>query len=80
MASIGNAIPVISGRNDDDPSEGEPRRPCGADPQSRHAVTRQLGAFRTSMLQDVEACKAAIVNGARASYSLDGKMPCTQMQ
>ncbi|MFJ1255433.1 2-dehydropantoate 2-reductase [Cupriavidus sp. CuC1] len=29
----------------------------GADPESRHAVTRRLGAFRTSMLQDVEACK-----------------------
>ncbi|WP_298234268.1 2-dehydropantoate 2-reductase [uncultured Azohydromonas sp.] len=31
--------------------------PIDADPESRHAVTRQLGAFRTSMLQDVEAGK-----------------------
>lgn len=29
--------------------------PIDADPEERHAVTRQLGAFRTSMLQDVEA-------------------------
>lgn len=27
------------------------------DPEARHAVTRQLGAFRTSMLQDAEAGK-----------------------
>lgn len=31
--------------------------PIEADPESRHAVTRQLGAFRTSMLQDMEAGK-----------------------
>lgn len=31
--------------------------PIDADPESRHAVTRQLGAFRTSMLQDVESGK-----------------------
>jgi 2-dehydropantoate 2-reductase len=31
--------------------------PIDADPESRHAVTRQLGAFRTSMLQDVQARK-----------------------
>jgi 2-dehydropantoate 2-reductase len=29
--------------------------PIGADPEERHAVTRRLGAVRTSMLQDVEA-------------------------
>ncbi len=29
--------------------------PIDADPEERHAVTRKLGAFRTSMLQDVEA-------------------------
>ena len=28
------------------------------DPQDRHAVTRKLGSFKTSMLQDVEAGKA----------------------
>lgn len=32
--------------------------PIDADPESRHAITRQLGAFKTSMLQDVEAGKA----------------------
>ena len=31
--------------------------PIAAEPESRHAVTRKLGAFRTSMLQDVEAGK-----------------------
>ena len=31
--------------------------PIDADPEARHAVTRQLGAFRTSMLQDVQAGK-----------------------
>jgi 2-dehydropantoate 2-reductase len=31
--------------------------PIDADPESRHAVTRQLCAFRTSMLQDVQARK-----------------------
>ncbi|MCV2370768.1 2-dehydropantoate 2-reductase [Roseateles oligotrophus] len=29
--------------------------PVGQTPQERHAVTRKLGAFKTSMLQDVEA-------------------------
>ncbi len=29
--------------------------PIADDPESRHAVTRKLGAFRTSMLQDVDA-------------------------
>ena len=32
--------------------------PIAADPEARHAVTRQLGAFRTSMLQDVDAGRA----------------------
>ena len=31
--------------------------PIATPPEERHAVTRKLGAFRTSMLQDVEACK-----------------------
>jgi 2-dehydropantoate 2-reductase len=31
--------------------------PINADPEERHAVTRQLGAFKTSMLQDLEAHK-----------------------
>jgi 2-dehydropantoate 2-reductase len=29
--------------------------PIGQSPEDRHAVTRKLGAFRTSMLQDVDA-------------------------
>jgi len=31
--------------------------PIDADPEQRHAMTRQLGAFRTSMLQDAESGK-----------------------
>jgi 2-dehydropantoate 2-reductase len=31
--------------------------PIDQQPEDRHALTRQLGAFRTSMLQDVEAGK-----------------------
>ena len=31
--------------------------PIDADPQARHAVTHKLGAFKTSMLQDVEGGK-----------------------
>ena len=31
--------------------------PIYADPEARHAVTRKLGAFKTSMLQDVEGGK-----------------------
>jgi 2-dehydropantoate 2-reductase len=32
--------------------------PLGQSPEDRHAVTRKLGAFKTSMLQDVEAGRA----------------------
>lgn len=32
--------------------------PIGEDPESRHALTLQLGAFKTSMLQDAEAGKS----------------------
>ena len=31
--------------------------PIDQQPEDRHAVTRKLGAFKTSMLQDVEASK-----------------------
>jgi len=31
--------------------------PIDQQPEDRHAVTRKLGAFKTSMLQDVEAGK-----------------------
>jgi hypothetical protein len=44
--------------------------PIDQQPEDRHAVTRKLGAFKTSMLQDVEAGKPveldALVGGARA--------------
>ena len=36
-------------------------------PEDRHAVTRQLGAFKTSMLQDVEAGKALELDALVAS-------------
>jgi 2-dehydropantoate 2-reductase len=32
--------------------------PIDQQPEDRHAVTRKLGAFKTSMLQDVEAGRA----------------------
>jgi 2-dehydropantoate 2-reductase len=32
--------------------------PIDQQPEDRHAVTRKLGAFKTSMLQDVEAKRA----------------------
>jgi 2-dehydropantoate 2-reductase len=32
--------------------------PIDQQPEDRHAVTRKLGSFKTSMLQDVEAGKA----------------------
>ena len=32
--------------------------PLDQQPEDRHAVTRKLGSFKTSMLQDVEAGKA----------------------
>jgi 2-dehydropantoate 2-reductase len=36
--------------------------PIAQSPQDRHAVTRRLGAFKTSMLQDVEAGKPLEIN------------------
>ncbi len=38
------------------------RIPIDTDPEERHQVTRSLGAFRTSMLQDVEAGKAVEID------------------
>ena len=51
-------------------------------PEDRHAVTRKLGAFKTSMLQDVEAGKAveldALVTAVRELGSLTCiPTPCT---
>ncbi len=37
--------------------------PIEQQPDDRHAVTRKLGAFKTSMLQDVEAGKAVELDG-----------------
>jgi 2-dehydropantoate 2-reductase len=43
--------------------------PIDQSPEDRHAITSRLGAFRTSMLQDVEAGRAieldAIVGAVR---------------
>lgn len=38
---------------------------CAIDqtPEDRHAVTRKLGAFKTSMLQDVEAGRTIELDG-----------------
>lgn len=41
--------------------------PIDADPEERHAVTRKLGSFRTSMLQDVEAGRAVELDALVAS-------------
>jgi 2-dehydropantoate 2-reductase len=41
--------------------------PIDQDPEQRHAVTRKLGAFRTSMLQDVEAGRPVELDALVAS-------------
>ena len=51
-------------------------------PEDRHAVTRKLGAFKTSMLQDVQAGKAveldALVSSVKELGTLTGVLtPCT---
>ncbi len=50
--------------------------PIAESPQDRHAVTRKLGAFKTSMLQDVEAGRAveldALVSSVRELGQLTG--------
>jgi 2-dehydropantoate 2-reductase len=50
--------------------------PIAQQPEDRHAVTRKLGAFRTSMLQDVEAGKPveldALVSAVRELAQLTG--------
>jgi 2-dehydropantoate 2-reductase len=37
--------------------------PLAQSPEDRHAVTRKLGAFKTSMLQDVEAGRPIELDG-----------------
>ncbi|MBG9389153.1 2-dehydropantoate 2-reductase [Caenimonas aquaedulcis] len=56
--------------------------PIDQDPEDRHAVTRKLGAFKTSMLQDVEARKPveldALVTVVKELGELTGvATPCT---
>jgi 2-dehydropantoate 2-reductase len=50
--------------------------PIAESPEDRHAVTRKLGAFKTSMLQDVEAGRAveldALVSAVRELGQLTG--------
>ncbi|MBO9651858.1 MAG: 2-dehydropantoate 2-reductase [Variovorax sp.] len=50
--------------------------PIADSPEDRHAVTRKLGAFKTSMLQDVEASRAveldALVSAVRELGQLAG--------
>ena len=50
--------------------------PIAESPEDRHAVTRKLGAFKTSMLQDVEAGRAveldALVSAVRELGQLAG--------
>ena len=58
--------------------------PITQDPEDRHAVTRKLGAFKTSMLQDVEAGRAveldALVTAVQEMGRLTGvATPCTDI-
>ena len=56
--------------------------PIDQRPEDRHQITRQLGAFKTSMLQDIEAGKPleldALVTVVRELGGLTGvATPCT---
>ncbi len=58
--------------------------PIAQEPEDRHAVTRKLGAFKTSMLQDVEAGRAieldALVTAVQEIGRLTGvPTPCTDI-
>ncbi|MEY4710698.1 MAG: putative 2-dehydropantoate 2-reductase [Pseudomonadota bacterium] len=58
--------------------------PIAQEPEDRHAVTRKLGAFKTSMLQDVEAGRAveldALVTAVQEIGRLTGvATPCTDI-
>jgi 2-dehydropantoate 2-reductase len=48
--------------------------PIAQEPQDRHAVTRQLGAFRTSMLQDVQAGRPVELDALVASVQELGRI------
>ena len=41
--------------------------PIAQSPEERHALTRKLGAFKTSMLQDVEAGRAVEIDAIVAA-------------
>ena len=45
----------------------------GMTPEDRHAITRKLGAVRTSMLQDVQAGRAIELDALTASVSELGR-------
>ena len=47
--------------------------PIAQDPEQRHAVTRKLGAFKTSMLQDVTAGRPVELNALVASVMEIGR-------
>ncbi|MDE2287628.1 2-dehydropantoate 2-reductase [Pandoraea sp.] len=56
--------------------------PIDIDPEERHGLTRKLGAFRTSMLQDVEAGKPVELDAMVAAVIEIGRQvgvatPCT---
>ena len=48
--------------------------PIAQTPEDRHAVTRKLGAFRTSMLQDVDAGKPVELDALVASVRELGEL------
>ena len=48
--------------------------PIAQTPEDRHAVTRKLGAFRTSMLQDVDAGKPVELDALVASVRELGQL------
>jgi 2-dehydropantoate 2-reductase len=50
--------------------------PIEQEPEDRHAVTRKLGAFRTSMLQDVKAGKPVELDALVGSVRELGQLTC----
>ncbi len=54
--------------------------PIDQSPEDRHAVTRKLGAFRTSMLQDVEAGRPVELDALVGAVLELGRLSDTPMQ
>ena len=52
--------------------------PIGQDPEQRHAVTRKLGAFKTSMLQDITAGRPVELDALVASVIEIGRQVAVQ--